>query len=398
MDLIYIVSQYPSLTETFIAREIEQLEKMGYGITIFALRPPFMASFPSGLMVPRARTWRVPLNLGALLLAQMWLWLRNPAVWWSCWKDILLTSSKVLRLHHLIHIMLATTWLARRLRNDRVDHIRAHYLHSEVISSMWLSRIVKVPYSLTAHTVETHYPRSLITKMAREAAFVVGDTQEVYDFLSKLQPRAVHLIHNGINIEDFTPRTSEPGIPQILLAVGTLIGKKGFDVLIQACGLLQQRGIPFVCRIIGEGRERLRLETLVRQLSLNSNIQLPGSMTLKELLAEYAAATILVMPSKDTPIESDGLPTVLIESMALGIPVVATRKAGIPDLVKDGETGLLAEPNDPESLAASITRLLSDCDLQHRLSRAGRRFVEKEYDIRNSVSKLSTLMVYNSLH
>jgi glycosyltransferase involved in cell wall biosynthesis len=108
---------------------------------------------------------------------------------------------------------------------------------------------------------------------------------------------------------------------RILLAVGALIDKKGFDILLKACGLLKQRRLAFKCRIIGEGPERVRLESLVRALSLEDVVEIPGSLPFSGLKKEYSQAALFVMPSKVTPNDSDGLPTVLIESMALSCGV-----------------------------------------------------------------------------
>jgi colanic acid/amylovoran biosynthesis glycosyltransferase len=392
MRIVYVVSQYPCLSETFVAREIDQLVKMGQEIIICPLRPPVKTNGPSGLEVFGARVLRSPLTPWGLLGAQGWLLRHRPAAWRACWRDVL-SSLKVSRLHHLLYILLVTTWLARYLQNLEVDHIRGHFLHSEAISCMWLSRIIKKPYSLTAHTDILLYPKSFITKVVNGAAFVAGISQHECDFLKEIRNQDVFLIYNGIDLEDFPVKDLHLGRqPPMILAIGTLEGRKGFDILIEACALLKQRGFIFTCRIIGEGRERGRLEKLVRHLGLEEIVHLPGAMAFQQLQQEFTKATILVMPSKPALDDHDGLPTVLFESMALGTPVVSTRLAGIPDLVKDGETGLLAEPGDPESLSGCMERLLEDHALQQRLALAGRKLVEAGFDIRNSVKTLLGLI------
>lgn len=394
MRIVYIVSQYPSLTETFVAREMDQLVKMGEEIIICPLRPPVKPNGPEGLEVSGAQVLRSPLSPWALLAAQVWLLRRDVATWLSCWTDVFGDLANLARLHHLTYILMITTWLAKKLRNTGLGHIRGHYLHSEAISSMWLARMLGVPYSLTVHTVDLYYPFKFINKVVQESNFLIADTSEVYDLLERIRKKDLHLIRNGIDLSEFPFR--EPECPPcelpIILGIGSLLDMKGFEVLLKACSILHQRAVSFICRIIGDGEQRPHLENMIEELGLEQIVQLPGSVPFEKLIKEYAAASVFIMPSKDSPRGSDGLPTVLIESLALGLPVVATRKAGIPDLVKDQETGLLVKPNDPSQLAECIAVLLKDGNLRERLAQAGRKLVEKEFDIRKSVAQLVDLI------
>jgi glycosyltransferase involved in cell wall biosynthesis len=377
---------------------MEELVQLGNEIIICPLRPPKKTKGPSGLKVSSAQVLRSPLTPWAWLAAQTWLLWRRPAAWRACWRDVLSGIRQVSRLHHLLYILLVTTWLARYLQNREVDHIRGHFLHSEALSCMWLSRMLGVSYSLTAHVKSIRFPRHLIAKAAREAAFLIADTGEVYELLKQMRTQEIYLIRNGLNLQNFPFRgfRSPSSETPVILAIGWFVDPKGFDVLIQACAHLHRQSIPFMCRIIGDGEERPRLERLVQELGLEGASQMPGALPYEQLKTEYAGATVFVMPSKDSSHGSDGLPTVLIEAMALGVPVVATRKAGIPDLVKNGETGVLVEPNDPDSLAAGLARLLGDVELQNRLSLAGRELVKQEYDIHKSAAQLLHLITTHS--
>jgi colanic acid/amylovoran biosynthesis glycosyltransferase len=394
MRLVYVVSQYPSLTETFVAREMEELVQLGNEIIICPLRPPVKTKGPSGLTVSGAQVLRSPLTPWDWLAAQTWLLWRDPAAWRACWRDVLLGTRNVPQFHHLLYILLVTTWLARDLQNREVDHIRGHFLHSEAISSMWLSRMLGISYSLTVHTVSLYYPYEFIIKPAQKSKFLIADTSEVYDFLERIRKNELYLIRNGISLAELPFKESNCPTSELptVLGIGTLIEKKGFDVLLHACSILHQQGVSFICRIVGDGEERPHLEDMIRELGLEQMVQMPGSLPFEKLIKEYATASIFVVPSKDSRKGSDGLPTVLIESMALGVPVVATRKAGIPDLVKDGETGLIAEPNAPVSLAECLQRLLMDQEMQKQFSIAGRRLVEKKFDIRKSILRLVQLI------
>lgn len=394
MRIIYICSLYPKLTETFIAREIEKLVSFGYRVTICSLRPPAQDKSPSGVVVPGAQVIRSSLSPLALARMQVWWLAKDPFSWRTSWKEVYAGINHWHRLFHLAYILSTVFWIAHRFHLEVVDHIRAHFLHSEALAAMWLARLIKKPYSLTVHTSKIHYPLSLIRKMIQNASFITSISQDARDFALRLGAQKVHLVRNGLNLAEFQSKTYQTASPEIplLVAVGSLVEKKGFDDLLQAISLLQQEGLDFQCRIYGEGPERHRLEGLVYDLGLEGVVTMPGTLPFEQLKVEMAQATIFVMPSKRTQVDIDGIPTVLIESMAMGVPVVATRIAGIPELVKDGETGLLAEPNNPDSLAKAIKRLLKDRNLQQILSQNGHKLVKSDYNIDITVPKIKRLL------
>ena len=194
----------------------------------------------------------------------------------------------------------------------------------------------------------------------------------------------------GLNLSQFEYRGSDNCLitPQIILAIGSLLPMKGFDVLINALAILKSRGECFKCVIIGEGDERSKLEVLIRDFSLE-NVQLIGALSF-EMIKEYLAqATILVMPSRFSSEGVDGIPTVLIEAMASGVPVVSTRFVGIPELVVHDFSGLLAEPGDKNDLAKQIERLLTDAQLHSFLRINAIKTIRDEYDIKKNVRLLS---------
>jgi glycosyltransferase involved in cell wall biosynthesis len=178
-----------------------------------------------------------------------------------------------------------------------------------------------------------------------------------------------------------------------VLAVGRLIEKKGFADLIRACALLRAEGCDFRCRIVGKGGLREALRDLIHELELEEHVELSGPMPREVLLEQYRRATVLVAPCVvGSDGNRDGLPTVITEAMALGVPVVATDVTGIPELVEDGRTGLLVRQRDPRALAAAIRRVLGDPDGARSLARAGRERVEERFDLRTNVAELRTLL------
>jgi glycosyltransferase involved in cell wall biosynthesis len=199
-------------------------------------------------------------------------------------------------------------------------------------------------------------------------------------------------IYNGLDLDRFSRNVGARQDPPLVLAVGRLVEKKGFADLVRACGLLRRDGVRFRCRIVGKGELEGELRSLVQKLGLEDIVELGGPAGREELLALYPRASALVAPCLvGSDGNRDGLPTVLAEAMALGVPVVSTDVTGIPELVEDGRTGLLVPQHRPEALAASIQRILDDRAGAEQFVRAARKRVEREFDLRANVAELRSL-------
>jgi glycosyltransferase involved in cell wall biosynthesis len=201
-------------------------------------------------------------------------------------------------------------------------------------------------------------------------------------------------IYNGLDLDRFVPNGTVRDRPPLVLAVGRLIEKKGFDDLLRACAVLAREGVDFRCVVVGKGRERGQLEALVNGLGIAERVALGGPLPREELLRLYPRASVFAAPCVvGSDGNRDGLPTVLVEAMALGVPVVATDVTGIPELVEDGVTGLLVRQRDPDGLAAGLRTLLVDAETAARLARRARWRVEERFDLRVNVAELRRLFV-----
>jgi glycosyltransferase involved in cell wall biosynthesis len=196
-----------------------------------------------------------------------------------------------------------------------------------------------------------------------------------------------------------SPRTpGEVGSPgderPIVLAVGRLVEKKGFDVLLEAASILAARGVAFRCWIAGEGPERERLSAMIRGWNLEGAVELLGPVCQDRLAGDlYLRAHVLAQPSIVTPDgDQDGIPTVVLEAMTVGLPVVATTVSGIPEAIEDGETGLLVGPRDPRALADALARVLADDALAERLASKARRRIEERFNLRENAKRLVRAM------
>jgi glycosyltransferase involved in cell wall biosynthesis len=255
------------------------------------------------------------------------------------------------------------------------------------------ARFAGVPYSFTARAKDIFHknvrPDDLRRKF-RDAVGVVAVSDYHLDYLRQtLGPLAgrVQRIYNGLDLEEF-PYTAPRDRPPVILAVGRLVEKKGFADLVEACALLARRGRPFRCRIVGAGELEADLRAQVVRLGLQGSVELAGPLPQGEVIRQMQGAAVLAAPcvvGKDG--DRDGLPNVIQEALALGTPVVTTDVTGIPEVVRDGETGLQVPQRDPEALAAALDRLLADADLRVRLAGAGRRLIEAEFDIRRNTER-----------
>src|SRR5262249_43535132 len=204
----------------------------------------------------------------------------------------------------------------------------------------------------------------------------------------------LRLVRCGLPLESFpfAGARDTPGrrdAPPLVGSIGRLVDYKGFDVLLRACARLRDDGVTVRCEIVGDGPERRRLDALVERLQLGDLVRIVGGRRQQDVAALIAAADLFVLacvPGRDGL--QDGIPIVLMEAMALGVPVISTKLSGIPELVVDNRTGLLVSPGDDAHLAAAMERLLGDAELADQLRRRGREMVEKEYDLTRSVSQL----------
>ena len=209
------------------------------------------------------------------------------------------------------------------------------------------------------------------------------------DYLTRTYGSAaahVHRVYNGLDLEEFRFESPAERPPRIA-AVGRLVEKKGFMDLVEACAILRDRGLAFCCEIVGTGPLEPALQAQVQRLGLQGRVQLLGPRPRSEVIEHMRGAAVLAAPcvvAADG--DRDGLPTVLLEAMALGTPCVSTEVTGIPELLLPSEAGLAVPEHDPPALAAALERLLADADLRVRLARHARRRVEAEFDIRRTAA------------
>lgn len=392
------VSRFPKLTETFILREIDELERQGQPVVLVPLirhREP--------LVHEQARRWLgravfTPWASRDILRANgVWL-MRRPGRYLSTLFRLVgetLFSPAICA--RTLALFPKAAYLAERLPAQGVGHVHAHFATHPTTAALIVHRLSGVTFSFTTHAHDIFVRRDLLGWKIRESAFVRVISEFNRHYLAERYPDHVErfvVIHMGVDVADSEvdagdvrrpPALGEP----VVLCVAALKGYKGLGVLIEACGILVRRGCRFRCQIVGDGPERESLLRQVNRLNLQEWVRLEGPKTESEVRQAMQTAAVVVQPSvvaKDGQME--GIPVALMEAQARAIPVIASRLSGIPELVRDGRNGLLVEPGDAEGLATGIERILSDPELYQRLGREGLRTTREEFALPQTASSL----------
>lgn len=299
------------------------------------------------------------------------------------------------RVAGIAHFAAACHW-ARILRNgaEPVSHIHSQWAHSCGTIAMYGGWLLDVPFSFTGHAADLFRDRCALEDKIHRADFIVciSEFHRGFYLENGARPEQLFITYCGINPEWFHPPGEYPGgdRPYRILSSGRLIEKKGFAYLIQACRILADRGERFECVIGGSGELESELRAQVSRLDLGALVTVTGKALQQERIIEFMhGGDVYVLPcvwAADNDV--DGLPQMLMEAMACGLPAISTRLVGIPDLIRDGETGLLVEANDAKGLADAIARLMHDRELAHRLALGGTRWVNMKFNLKDCLNPL----------
>jgi len=296
-----------------------------------------------------------------------------------------------LRLYQAVYVGL-------RLKEKGISHVHAHFAGMAARTAFWITKFFPITFSFTAHANDIFAPRKFeigLDKLVGTARVVVTETDYSEKFLRERFPERadrIHRLYNGLNLAEFG-RATFSSDPPLIVAIGRLIAKKGFADLIRACALLVERGRLFRCEIFGEGPLENQLRAQIEELGLQERIQLPGPKPQHELRARLGAASVFVLPSvPEIDGGMDNLPTVIMEAMATGLPVVSTTIGGIPEMVVENETGFLVQPDDAVALAGAIEKVTNDRLLAQRLGEAGYERAQNLFSIEKNVREFCVLL------
>jgi glycosyltransferase involved in cell wall biosynthesis len=376
----YILKMYPRLSETFIVTEILAHEAAGVDLEIFSLRPPIDGRFHESLARVAAPVNYLPAE--RVRAEEFWTSLgraRQALPGGEALHEIC-DGATAADIHQSI-------LLAEMILDRGITHLHAHFGTVATTVARIAARLAGVPYSFTAHAKDIFHESVVeedLRRKLRDAATVITVSDFNKTFLDRrygADAASVKRIYNGLDLEEF-PYTAPNGREPIVSGIGRLVEKKGFGDLVRAMHLLKQRGRDARCEIVGDGAYRGALEAQIDELDLHDRVSLVGARPRGEVIERIRRAALVAAPCiVGADGNRDGLPTVILEAMSLGTPCVATDVTGIPEVIRDGLTGLGCRQGDPVSLADAIERLLDDGDLSQRLSRNARRLMEEQFDI-----------------
>src|SRR5437899_1820532 len=399
MRLGYLYSRYPVISQTFCDAEMLALERLGLDLTIGSIYSPLTSLRHEHISSLRAPIHYAPpqeiLRVSEKKAKIAGRWPRNVVERHDERYGPAVKAEQRAR---------NALYFADFFARNGVDHVHLHLANRAAHTAVFLKEISGIPFSVTAHGqdfMKDLGSDDLLREICNAAEFVTAETDYSRDLLRQRCPNSaakIQRVYNGIDLERFPAPRSCNGdrIPRIV-SVGRLVPFKGFDDLIDACAELARRRIDFVCDIIGDGPLRETLQAKIEQLDLSSRVNLLGSLSEGAVLAKLQAADLFALASTtDAQGPTDVFPTVILEAMASARPVVSTRLAGIPELVVDGQTGMLAPPGDSVALAHALEQLLRDPELRLRFGDAGRARIEQDFRIEQTVAPLIDLFQKNS--
>jgi glycosyltransferase involved in cell wall biosynthesis len=417
----YVMMAYARVDDAFITNEIYLLERMGLKLHVFSVKQPVdNARRHASVEQIQATVTSLPDLTTSRNRRALW---RHARAYWKSHLALLLrrplrylgTMSYALGLHlryrllkrvteeqFLVDFLRAGPVALQVVERPWIRHLHGHFCHASTTVTMLVSRLTGVPYSFTAHAKDMYLakfnPGDLLQQKARHAEFVVTCTEQNRAHMQRLCPdvTALHRIYHGIDTAVFSPRAPRPTpnghLPRIL-AVGRFVEKKGFPYLVRACRVLKEKGYAFRCDIIGRtDKDSALVRKLIAEGQLEAHVFVTDALTHDEIKRLYEQSAILCAPcivARDG--DRDGIPNVLVEAMAMGLPVVSTPVSAIPELVRDGTNGLLVPEKDVAALAAALERLIDDPALRARLGDAGRDTVRDAFDAERTTTQLKDL-------
>ncbi len=370
----YVLRAFPRLSETFLLHELLALRARGVEVRVFAFE-----RVDDERMHPEARRLLPEVTFIAATEPSAW---RGPAIvpvkqrrWASAGRRI-----------------------GKELRAWGATHVHAHFAGPAATAAAFAAEEAGITFSFTAHAKDI-FVDSLDWKwlawLGAQAHAVVTVCDYNRRYLRRRMPDArIVRLYNGVHLDRWTPAARGTGAAGTgpVITVGRFVRKKGFDILIEALGLLRDRGTPVRAVLIGDGEEHAAVQARAKELKLGRLVRFPGALTQPEVLRVMRRASLVTLPCiVDTDGNQDALPTVLLEASACGLPAVATRVAGVPEIVQDGVTGRVVAPGDPAALADALAYMMSSPRRRARMGAAARRRAESKFDQRRASQALARL-------
>jgi glycosyltransferase involved in cell wall biosynthesis len=391
-SVAYVTTTFPTIA-AFIENEVHRLNARGVRVSVFTLRGVSTQYQPEhAVLLPLTRPMGDPFA---------------PAAWWA------LLGWLVRRPHVLVPEVLRMLWASRRsgyalaghlgylpaaariaraIEREGIDHVHGAWAHFPGSVAYLAARLTGRPFSLAGHAgADLYRTQAFLAQKVRAAEFTVACVRGSVDMLRSLAGPSAHVewLYHGVDLRRFDAAGRSPASAPTLLAVGRLSPVKGFDDAIRAMGRLAERGVAAKLVVVGDGPEQAPLAALAAECGVADRVRFTGALTHDQLLPLYREAWALVMPCKVMSNgRRDGIPNVVVEAMAMGVPVFGTRAAGLEEIIVPGETGTLSAPSDPAALAQSIEELLREPARLEAMGGRARARVLGDFDAERNFQRL----------
>lgn len=395
MHLAYLVSRYPSISHTFILREVRELRRLGFEIDVASINPPDRPT--EGLTEEEKqeaiRTFYVKAaGLAGALQACFAALSTRPAAFFAALSFAIrlgrLDLSRVLfGILYFVEAVILGHWMTKRGSN----HLHVHFATPGATVGMLVAKVYPVTLSITVHGPDEFYdvPGYYLPQKIAASKLLCAISDYAKSQLIRIAPATewdkVEITRLGVDPNIFSPRPSrQPGEIFEILCVGRLVSTKGQRVLLNVASQLLKASRRIHLRYIGDGPDRAALEQATQDLGITGSVKFEGAVNQDRIRSFYAVADVFVLPSF-----AEGIPVVLMEAMAMEIPCIATCITGIPELIRSGVDGLLVPPSNEAALFLAITQLMDDPGLRLRLAKAGRQRILESYNLTPSVLRLA---------
>lgn len=395
LRVAYMTGEYPRATDTFIQREVAALRASGVHVeTLSVRRPSDKEIISADTRAERERThYLLPAKPLQVAATHARLLFKNPGRYLAALRVALSTCPPGMKaLAWQAAYFLEAGLVARRLRDHDLSHLHNHFSNSSCSVAMIASVIGGFTYSFTMHgPAEFYEPKYWrVDEKVRRAKFVACISHfarsQAMVFAPQEHWEKLHVVHCGVSPDQFVP-VSHKGAGSRLLFVGRLAAVKGLPVLLDAIAQLAEDRPGLKLIVAGDGPDRARLEARAHMLGISNNVKFLGYQSQAQVRELLQKTDVFAMASF-----AEGVPVVLMEAMAAGVPVVATRIAGVPELVEDSVSGFLVPPGDAHAIAAKTALLLDDSKMRNRFGAAGREKVEREFNIATEADRLCQIM------
>ncbi len=397
-SVVYVIGTYPLLTTTFIDREIRALRQRGMDIRVVAVRrPPGDTPLSAEQqLASRSVAYLLPARALSVAAAHGRTFVRRPLVYLSTlvWLVSRPHPGFRARAKSLLHFGEGVV-VADLTRTWSFREFHAHFIDRAATIAMVAARLRGTTYSLSVHAgADLYVEPILVPEKVDTARRVVTCTEHNRERMIALggDPSRIEVAYHGIDVPEATPRRV-PSDPPVILGVGQLAERKGFRTLIESCAILRRRGRSFVCTIVGRGPEEATLTASIAALGLGGCVTLVGALPHDEVVDRYRKATVFALPCvRRADGDVDGIPNVLAEAMAMGLPVVASDLPAIRELVRDRVEGFLPPSGDAVSLADALDVVLADPVLGREMGERGRRTVREVFDLERNSERFAGLL------